>query len=201
MAGSGKNGDGGNGMEADDTGKATASQSPPPRAQSRTPSATPHTRERGRSLARRGGRDIVIHERVVQSGGGGGHIVYPMLMATNYIEWALVMKINLRAQGLWEAVAGMGEAGDREDMAALAALLRAVPPEMVPVLAVKDTSAEAWEAIKLMRMGVNRAREATAQRLRKDLEQISFKDGESLDGLWITNIANNLRSLETPLKR
>ena len=127
----------------------------------------------------------------------GANIVYPTLTATNYIEWALVMKINLRAQGLWEAVSGMGEPGDREEMAALSALLRAVPPEMVPVLAVKETAAEAWEAIKLLRMGVTRAREATAQRLRKEFEQISFKHGESLDafGMRITGIANNLRSL------
>ncbi|KAG8076451.1 hypothetical protein GUJ93_ZPchr0006g40632 [Zizania palustris] len=82
-------------------------------------------------------------------------------------------------------------------MAALAALLRAVPAEMVAVLAVKESAHQAWEAIRLMRMGVNRAREVTAQRLRKEFEQIAFKDGESLDsfGLRITNLANNLRSL------
>jgi hypothetical protein len=82
-------------------------------------------------------------------------------------------------------------------MAALTALLRAVPKEMVPILAVKETVQEAWEAIHLLRMGVNRAREATAQRLRKEFEQISFKDGEMLDafGMRITTLANNLRSL------
>jgi hypothetical protein len=68
---------------------------------------------------------------------------------------------------------------------------------MVPVLAVKETAQEAWEAIRLLRMGVNRAREATAQRLRKEFEQITFKDGETLDafGMRITTLANNLRSL------
>ena len=132
---------------------------------SRTPPRT-RNQSRGRSRVRRNGNDIVVHERVVRETGGGGNIVYPTLTPTNYIEWAMVMKINLRAQGLWEAVSGMGLPGDREDMAALSALIRAVPPEMVPVIAAKDTSTEAWEAIKLMRMGVTRAREATAQRLR-----------------------------------
>ena len=91
----------------------------------------------------------------------------------------------------------MGEPGDREDMAAFSALLRAVPPELVPVLAVKETSAEAWEVIKLMKMGVSRARNATAQRLRKEFQALAFKDGETLDSFAIraTNIANNLRSL------
>ena len=73
-------------------------------------------------------------------GGGGNTIVYPTLTATNYIEWSLIMQINLKAQGLWEAMTGMGVPGDREDMAALSALLQAVPPEMIPVLAVKETA-------------------------------------------------------------
>ena len=49
----------------------------------------------------------------------------------------------------------------------------------------------------MMRMGVDRIREATAQRLRKEFEQISFHDGETLDafGMRITSIVNNLRTL------
>jgi hypothetical protein len=35
---------------------------------------------------RRGDNEIVVHERVIQSGGGGGHMVYPTLTSTNYIE-------------------------------------------------------------------------------------------------------------------
>lgn len=68
---------------------------------------------------------------------------------------------------------------------------------MVSALAVKDTAHEAWEAIRMMRVGVNRVREATAQHLRKEFEQISFKNGESLNafGMRITGIVNNLRSL------
>jgi hypothetical protein len=37
-------------------------------------------------------------------------------------------------------VSGEGAPSEREDMAALAVLLRAVPKEMVPVIAVKDTA-------------------------------------------------------------
>jgi hypothetical protein len=140
---------------------------------------------------------------VIQSAAGsGGQASYPTLTDTNYIKWALVMKINLRAQVLWQAVSSEGAPSEREDMAALAALLRAVPKEMVPVLAVKDTAQEAWDAIRLLRMGVDRAREATAQRLRKEFEQIAFKDNETLDafGMRITTLANNLRSLGDPVE-
>jgi hypothetical protein len=75
---------------------------------------------------------------VIQPTGGGGNIVYPTLTGTNYIEWALVMKMNLRTD-----VSGMGEPSECKDMAALATLIRVAPPEMVPFLAVKETANEA----------------------------------------------------------
>jgi hypothetical protein len=106
------------------------------------------------------------------------------------------MQINLEANLMWEAVEG-NPSSMAADKAALAALLRSVPPEMVGALAVKGTAKAAWDAVKIMRVGVNRVREATAQRLRKEFEAITFLDGESLDkfGLRIMSIVNNLRSL------
>jgi hypothetical protein len=41
----------------------------------RSPSRTPTTRERGRSVVRRGGNEIVVHERVIRDAGGSTHIV------------------------------------------------------------------------------------------------------------------------------
>ncbi|KAK1603980.1 hypothetical protein QYE76_027653 [Lolium multiflorum] len=84
----------GSNTDGDEAEKEGASRSPA-RATSRPPADTSRTRECGRSIARRGGNDIVVHERVIQPVGGGSSIVYPTLTATNYIEWALVMKINL----------------------------------------------------------------------------------------------------------
>jgi hypothetical protein len=69
------------------------------------PSTTPYTCERGRSLAWQGGNEIFVHERVIRN------IVHPMLMSTNYIDWAFVIKMNLH-----------------KDMDALSMLLREVPP-------------------------------------------------------------------------
>ena len=54
-------------------------------------------------------------------------VVYPELTATNYFEWALIMKVNMEVQRVWDAVEGAASYG--EDRAALAAILRAVPPE------------------------------------------------------------------------
>jgi hypothetical protein len=41
-------------------------------------------------------------------------IVYPMLTRTNYTEWSAVMRMNLQAAGLWEAVQ-YGDAEYRDD--------------------------------------------------------------------------------------
>ena len=92
---------------------------------------------------------------------------------------------------------GEGMVTGREDMATLAALIRAVPPEMHGVLAVKNSAYEAWEAVRTMRMGVTRVREAKAQRPRTEFEQVNFKDGETLDAfaMRLTSLVNNLRSL------
>ena len=79
----------------------------------------------------------------------------------------------------------------------MAGLLRSVPSELWSTLARKDTMKEAWDAVKNMRIGDERAHEASAQQLRRDFGNITFKEGESVDefGIRITNLANNLRSL------
>jgi hypothetical protein len=62
---------------------------------------------------------------------------------------------------LWDAV----EYDDMEyddDRSALDAICSGVPAEMIPVLVAKATAKEAWEAIKMLRIGNDRMRKATA---------------------------------------
>ncbi|RLN23644.1 hypothetical protein C2845_PM07G28310 [Panicum miliaceum] len=47
--------------------------------------------------------------------------------------------------------------------------------------AVKKTSKEAWEAIKSIHVGSDRTRKTTLQRLRREWELLSFRDGEHVD--------------------
>jgi hypothetical protein len=54
---------------------------------------------RCRSRHRDGGQVV---ERVVEKSTVG--IVYPMLTRMNYMEWSAVMRVNLQAAGLWEAI-------------------------------------------------------------------------------------------------
>uniref|UniRef100_A0ACD5YFN0 Uncharacterized protein n=1 Tax=Avena sativa TaxID=4498 RepID=A0ACD5YFN0_AVESA len=152
---------------------------------------------RGRSRARRGnGGEMVIREIVREGGGGGGSATYPTLTRTNYQEWTILMRIALQGAGLWEAV-DTGDATERAERQALGAILRSVPPEMVPALAVKDDAKVAWDTLKAMRVGDNRVREARRQKLRRDFEALSFKSSESVEdfALRLSNLLAELQLL------
>jgi hypothetical protein len=48
-----------------------------------------------------------VHERTVQERGvQASALVWPTLTTTNYVEWALMMQINMEACVLWDAVEG-----------------------------------------------------------------------------------------------
>lgn len=140
---------------------------------------------------RRGGREVVI-ERIIERSSTAA--TYPMLSKTNYAEWSLVMQVNLQAQGLWEAMEP-GTDNFRDDRNALAALLRAVPPEMQAGLARKASAAEAWDSIKSVRVGAERVKEANADRLRREFTGLSFRPGESVEDFAgrASTLANQLR--------
>jgi hypothetical protein len=64
---------------------------------------------------------------------------------------------------------------------ALDAITSTVPQEMLASLAVKATTAEAWEAVRSLRIGNEVVQNARAQRLRTEYESIRFKEGETID--------------------
>jgi hypothetical protein len=83
------------------------------------------------------GGERVIVERVIEK--SSSSIVYPTLTRSNYMEWSLVMKVNLQAARLWDVIdSGAGEY--RDDRSVLIALLRAIPQEMQAGHAVKPTA-------------------------------------------------------------
>jgi uncharacterized membrane protein YgcG len=139
------------------------------------------------------GRQIIVEQVAKKSTAG---IVYRVLTRTKYTEWTAVMCVNLQAAGLWEAVQySNGEY--RDDHHALAALLRAVLPEMQVGPANKESAHEAWEAIRRIRVGADRVKEANMERLRHDFTDIKFKPSESVEdfSIHINSIANELRVL------
>ena len=118
---------------------------------------------------------------------------------TNYDSWALLMKLKLQARHLWEAVED-GDVEFHDDRTALEAICSAVPPELVPTLAIKPSAKAAWKAIRTMRVGDERVRKSTAQNLRTEYEQIAFRDGESVEdfALRLSNIVQRLAILGDP---
>ncbi|WVZ88093.1 hypothetical protein U9M48_034646 [Paspalum notatum var. saurae] len=133
-------------------------------------------------------------ERVIKD--SSASVQYPVLTKTNYPEWVVMMRINLQAQGLWRAI-DPGNASYGDDCLALAAIARSVPTEMTTMVGSKETAKAAWDTIKTVRMGIERVRESNAQKLQCDFNNITFKDGESVDdfSLRISNLASNLRLL------
>ena len=82
-------------------------------------------------------------------------------------------------------------------MQALDALCSAVPQEMWPVIADKETAKEALEAIATMGIGDDSVRKTPAQNLRRQFESSMFKEGESIEdyALHINSMASTLTTL------
>jgi hypothetical protein len=129
-----------------------------------------------------------------------GPTTYPMLTKTNYNDWTLLMKIKLQAWCLWRAIDPGDDVSEPEDRLALDALCSAVPPEMVSTLAIKPTAKLAWEAVRIMRIGDDRVRKTTAQRVRRQYEELALKEGEGVEdfSLRLTNIVRQLATLGDP---
>ena len=174
-------------------------ESPPPadNHQSRTPER--RRRPSPSSSRRRGRRGHPDHSvappRMVKEVSGQ----FPLLTKMNYSDWAMMMRVMLRARGLWSAIID-GTTDEVEDQMAMEAILRGVPLEMASTLASKDSAKAAWEALEASRLGSDRARMASAQRIRRQYENITFADGESLDdfALRLGKMVHELEVLGDP---
>jgi CHAD domain-containing protein len=140
-----------------------------------------------------------VVERVVEKMASAGPVNYPPLTKTNYNDWALLMKIKLQARLLWVADASDDVDFQVEHMA-LDAICSVVPPEMISTLATKPSVKEAWESIKTMRIDVDHVHKASAQKLRREYEQLTFRDGESIEDftMQLTSLMNQLVILDDP---
>jgi hypothetical protein len=105
------------------------------------------------------------------------------------------MKVKMQARNLWEAIEP-GGVSFQEDRMALDAITSAVPPEMVAVLAAKETALEAWNSVKARRIGSDQVQKTEAQRLLREFENIKFTAGESGDDFTI-RLQNLAAELET----
>jgi hypothetical protein len=96
-----------------------------------------------------------------------GHHRIQVIIKTNYVEWAAVIRVRLQVRHMWEAVQ-YGDVDYYEDRWVLDALIVAVPPEMQFSLSKKRTAKGAWDVIVAARIGSARAHNTTLQSLRKE---------------------------------
>ena len=129
----------------------------------------------GAAVATQPRQEVVV--RMVREVSGTS---WPTLTRTNYGEWALTMKVKLRARRLWNAV-DKGTKNEEDNMSALEAILAAVLMEYREPLGVKSSAKEAWEAIAMMHVGSGRTKKAMAQLLKQEYANLKFKDAELVE--------------------
>ena len=134
-----------------------------------------------------------VEVRVVEEYGGTNS--WPMLTRTNYGEWAVQMKWKFCGRKWWKAI----EEDDRSEDAQVGimeALMASTPAEYHEALGAKETAKEAWEMLESFRVGSDRAKRAKIQQLRRELNDIRFKSGESVEefALRLQSLASQLAS-------
>ncbi|WVZ63820.1 LOW QUALITY PROTEIN: hypothetical protein U9M48_013424 [Paspalum notatum var. saurae] len=102
---------------------------------------------------------------------GGGSAQFPQLTRINYTDWVVMMRVLLKARGLWSIIKH-GTDDKQEDQMALEALLRGVPTGR------KKTAKLAWESLEKMRLGDDRVKKARVQR---EYEALKFREGEKVE--------------------
>jgi uncharacterized membrane protein YgcG len=80
------------------------------------------------------------------------------------------------------------------------AICSAVPPKMISTLVTKPSVKEAWESIKTMRIVIDYVRKVSAQKLCREYEQLTFRDGESVEdfAMRLSSLMNQLAKLGDP---
>ena len=107
----------------------------------------------------------------------------PVLTPTNYTVWAIKVKANLDAAGVWEAVSPAdGAAVDvNKNKAARAQLLGALSEDILMQVSAKKTAKEVWDSLKTRFVGADRVKAARLSTLRGEFDKLYMVGGELLD--------------------
>ncbi|KAK9048221.1 hypothetical protein SSX86_032816 [Deinandra increscens subsp. villosa] len=130
---------------------------------------------------------------------------YPVLTPTNYPVWAVKVKTIMDAHGIWETVEprALGEEPDpKKAKQALAFLFQAIPEDMVLQMAGYTDPKQVWDGLKTRYLGVDRVRTARLATLKRELEGLRMKEGETVDSFVtkLTGLASKARSLGLELE-
>lgn len=106
----------------------------------------------------------------------------------------------MEANDLWDAVdpADPKEPIDAKlNKVARAAILSAIPEDVLFLVAKKKNAREVWTALKTMFLGVERVQEARVQSLQEEFDRLKMKGTETIDdyALKVGTIVNKIREL------
>ena len=161
----------------------------------------------GGSKANKNGDKVKKDGKSATSGGGAGGanvhvhrnipVQYPMLTDANYGVWAVKMKIILRTLRVWEAITD-----DECDEGAMAAIAQSVPDSVLMTLAEFETTREAWNALKEMRIGEDRVTKARAKVLKRQFHKLQMEETESVNdyAMRLTTLVGEIRALGAKLE-
>lgn len=91
----------------------------------------------------------------------------------------------------------MGTVEDKTDKIAMAAIYQSVSDDILLTLAEKKTAKEAWEAVKTLCQGAERAKQVQIQTLKAEFEAMNMKETDSLDNFYLklNGLVTNIRAL------
>jgi hypothetical protein len=106
-----------------------------------------------------------------------------MLTKSNYSIWAIKMMALMRRAEIWDVVElEHAKAIDEVmDQKALTAIYQGIPEHIIPLIAEKKMSVEAWETIKTNILGDDCIKEVRVQMLKSKFDRLKMKDTESVD--------------------
>ncbi|XP_074375805.1 uncharacterized protein LOC141717570 [Apium graveolens] len=130
---------------------------------------------------------------------------YPMLTRDNYTAWSMRMKVFMQANSVWTAVELKYEkekVEDKEDKISLDAIFQSIPEDVLLFNADKETTNEAWDAVKTLSQGAGRVKKVIVQTLKAEFESLSMKETDKLDDFYtnLKGLVTNKRDLGEEVK-
>ncbi|XP_074356601.1 uncharacterized protein LOC141696346 [Apium graveolens] len=110
------------------------------------------------------------------------------------------MKVNMQAHDIWKAVELADPkvaAEEKKDRLALAAIYQSIPEDILLSVAVKNTTKETWDAIKMMFLGSDRVRQTKVQTFKSEFEVLSMKETKTIGEfcMMLNDLVTNIRAL------
>ncbi|XP_076908568.1 uncharacterized protein LOC143565495 [Bidens hawaiensis] len=103
-----------------------------------------------------------------------------MLTVTNYIVWAMRIKVVLKVRKVWDTI-GLGLLYDEKNDLTIARLFQSIRENLIMQVDNQETAKDMWDAIKSYHLGADRVREARLQTLTTEFDNLKMRDSESID--------------------